>query len=144
MPQLSPNFSLDELTFSQTAARNNIDNVPTGQALTNLTNTAMQMELVRKLLGKPISVNSGYRSAALNKILKGSSKTSQHMVGEAVDFTCRLFGTPRQIVEKIKCSNISFDQLIFEFESWVHISFTNKAPRKQILTIDGKGTRVFA
>jgi len=144
MTQLSPNFSLDELTFSQTASRNNISNVPTGQALTNLTNTAMQMELVRKLLGTPININSGYRSAALNKVLKGSSKTSQHMVGEAVDFTSRLFGTPRQIVEKIKCSNIEFDQLIFEFESWVHISFTNKAPRKQILTIDDKGTRVFA
>lgn len=104
----------------------------------------MQMELVRKLLGTPINVSSGYRSAQLNKILKGSSKTSQHMVGEAVDFTSPLFGTPKQIVEKIKCSNIQFDQLIFEFASWVHISFTSKTPRKQTLTIDNQGTRVFA
>lgn len=102
------------------------------------------MELVRALLGNPISINSGYRSAALNKSIKGSSKTSQHMVGEAIDFTCRGFGTPKQVVEKIKNSNIEFDQLIYEFSSWVHISFTNKKPRKQILTIDHSGTRIFA
>lgn len=144
MTQLSPHFSLEELTFSQTAARNKINNVPTGQDLENLTNTANKMELVRTLLGNPISINSGYRSAALNKAIKGSSKTSQHTVGEAVDFTCRGFGTPRQIVEKIKNSNIEFDQLIYEFDSWVHISFTSTRPRKQILTIDSAGTRIFA
>ncbi len=142
--QLSKHFSLEELTFSQTAVRNKIDNVPTGADLAALTNTAQQMELVRILLNNPISINSGYRSAALNKAIKGSSKTSQHMIGEAVDFTCRGFGTPKQVVEKIKNSNIEFDQLIYEFESWVHISFTSKKPRKQILTIDHSGTRIFA
>ena len=141
--QLSPNFTLDEFTFSQTAGRDNIDNTPTPDVLKRLTNTAQQMELVRVLLMQPINISSGYRSPALNKAVGGAAK-SQHLSGEAVDFTAPKFGTPRQIVEKIKSSNIQYDQIIHEFDRWVHISFSEVANRKQALVIDTNGTRAFA
>lgn len=140
---LSLNFSLEELTFSQQAARNGLDNTPPPEVLKRLTNTAKQLELVRKLLNQPINISSGYRSPLVNKAVGGAAK-SQHLSGEAVDFTAPKFGTPRQIVEKIKSSNILFDQVIFEFDRWVHISFSESANRKQALVIDTKGTRVFA
>ena len=141
MAKLSENFTLEELTASQTAARRGINNTPTGAVLAALTNTAKQMESVRALLNAPIHVSSGYRSLALNKAIGGSS-TSAHCRGEAVDFTAPSFGTPREVARAIASSGIEFDQLIFE-GAWVHISFTDRRPmRKQKLTatFSGKGT----
>lgn len=140
--QLTKHFSLEELTVSQAAERSGIPNQPTPEILDNLTYTSTQMELVRDLLGTPISVNSAYRSPEVNKLVKGA-KNSQHVEGKAVDFISPSFGTPRQIVEKIKGSNIVYDQLIHEFNSWVHISFTKQGSRRQTLTIDSNGTRTF-
>lgn len=140
--QLTKHFSLEELTVSQAAARSGISNQPSPEVLDNLTYTATQMELVRDLLGTPINVNSAYRSPEVNKLVKGA-KNSQHVEGKAVDFISPSFGTPRQIVEKIKGSNIVYDQLIHEFNSWVHISFTKQGSRRQTLTIDSNGTRTF-
>ncbi len=140
--QLTKHFSLEELTVSQAAARSGISNQPSPEVLDNLTYTATQMELVRDLLGAPINVNSAYRSPEVNKLVKGA-KNSQHVEGKAVDFISPSFGTPRQIVEKIKGSNIVYDQLIHEFNSWVHISFTKQGSRRQTLTIDSNGTRTF-
>lgn len=140
--QLTKHFSLEELTVSQAAARTGISNQPSPEVLDNLTYTATQMELVRDLLGTPINVNSAYRSPEVNKLVKGA-KNSQHVEGKAVDFISPSFGTPRQIVEKIKGSNIVYDQLIHEFNSWVHISFTKQGSRRQTLTIDSNGTRTF-
>lgn len=141
--QLSNNFSLEELIFSQTAEREDIDNTPTNEVLQNLIYTAEQLELVKQLLnGCPVLISSGYRSPALNKAVKGAN-TSQHVLGKAVDFTAPKYGTPRDIVAAIKASHIEYDQLILEFGRWVHISFTKSNNRKEALIIDRLGTRNF-
>jgi zinc D-Ala-D-Ala carboxypeptidase len=141
--QLTKNFQLSELVVSEWATRAGIDNTPTNQIVQRLKFLAENLEKVRTLLGnKPISVLSGYRSPAVNKGVKGS-KTSQHMLGYAADFICPKFGTPRNIVECIKSSDIQFDQLILEFDRWVHISFVPTNPRLQVLIIDEDGTKPY-
>lgn len=135
-------FTLEEMTVSQTAARRSIDNVPKGKVLDNLEDTAHYMVKIRALLGnKPIIVSSGYRSPALNKVI-GGSNTSAHTQGWAVDFTCPGFGTPLEIAKAIsKADEFKLvDQLIHEFDSWVHISFDPRN-RRQLLTINSSGTK---
>lgn len=134
---LSKNFTLDEMTLSQTAERKGIKNIPPPNVVKALIHTCNQLEKVRDLLKAPILVSSGYRSPLLNKDVGGSS-TSQHVLGQAVDFVAPKFGTPREIVEAIKNSNIVFDQLILEFDRWVHISFKETNNRKQVLAIGAK------
>lgn len=138
--KLSKYFTYNELTLSETAKRLNYTNQPPHKELKSLTNTAQQLDKVRELLGCPVIINSGYRSLAVNRAI-GSSDNSQHVRGEAVDFRTHQY-TPRQIVEMIKKSDIPYDQLILEFDSWVHISFSSRN-RKQILIIDSKGSRNF-
>ena len=138
--KLSKYFTYSELTFSETAKRLKYTNQPPPKELKSLTNTAQNLDKVRELLGCPVIVNSGYRSLAVNRAI-GSSDNSQHVRGEAVDFRTHQY-TPRQIVEMIKKSDIPYDQLILEFDSWVHISFSGRN-RKQILIIDNKGSRNF-
>lgn len=129
--RLSPNFTLEELTHSQTAVRRGIKNEANPVIRNNLTIVAANMEQVRKLLNdNSIAINSGYRNLEVNRLIGGSTK-SDHMEGWAVDFTCHKFGTPAQIVDAIKASDIKFDQLIEE-GTWVHISFA-PARRKQVL-----------
>lgn len=135
---LSEHFTLEEFTFT---IHRNIDNIPSPSELEQLRQTAANMEDVRKLLQAPINVNSAYRCLYLNKVVGGSVK-SQHMLGQAVDFTAKTFGSPDKIVQTIKNSNIPFDQLIREYDQWVHISFS-AAPRKQVLIIDKRGTRLY-
>lgn len=140
---LTNNFTLEELVVSQEAKRNGLDNTPEKGIFKTLIKTAENMEEVRSALGNnPIIVSSGYRSPAVN-VAVGGSVNSQHMKGEAVDFTCPKFGSPEDIVRKIISSNIRYDQLILEFDSWVHISFSDRN-RKQALIIDRSGTRTFA
>lgn len=142
--QLSPNFTLDELTHSDLAVRKGIDNSPGMMASANLVRLAGLLEQVRKCLGKPIMINSGFRCKTLNDAV-GSKDTSQHMIGCAADI--RVSGmTPDEVVKAIIQSDIQFDQMIREFDSWVHISVTNRAedtPRNQILIIDKQGTRPY-
>ncbi len=138
--QLSPHFTLSEMTHSQTAARRDIDNMPTDAALANMRDILCPgLEQVRALLGKPILISSGYRSQRLNAAVGGSAK-SQHMEGLAADFTCPGYGSPLAVVHAIQQSGIAFDQLLYEFDAWVHISFARR-PRAQVLTIDARGTR---
>jgi hypothetical protein len=142
MMYLSTNFTLDEFTNSQTAERNGIDNTPPDSMLPTLRQTAYGLELVRTLLNnKPILISSGYRSPALNAAA-GGAQGSQHLLGEACDFTCPTYGTPEQVVRAIVASKIPFDQVIHEFGRWVHISFGPRN-RRQALTIDKMGTRPF-
>lgn len=129
---MSKYFTLEEMTYSDAAIRKSIDNMPTGKTLENLKYTMTKMDEVRELLGKPIRVSSGYRGIKLNKII-GGSNTSAHTLGYAVDFTSKDFGGPLAVCEAIMKSNLVFDQLIWEFDSWIHISFDPKA-RKQVLT----------
>lgn len=138
---LTEHFTLDEFLVSAEAARRGIDNTPSTEALLNLSNTAKHMEVVRALLGdRPIVVQSGFRSKALNDALPGSSKTSDHMLGLAVDFICPAFGSVRQVFDAIRKSGIEFDQLIVEFGSWVHIGFGERH-RNQCLAYNGRGYR---
>lgn len=130
--RLSKYFTLEELTFSQTALRRGLNNTPSKAMILKLTWLAAQMDTVRALLGHPIHISSGYRSASVNRAIGGSS-TSQHCKGEAVDFVCPAFGTPRDICVAVMKSNIPYDQLIYE-GTWVHISFSKTNNRRQVLT----------
>lgn len=142
---LTPHFSLEEFTTSETAARKGIHNVPKDGSpeRMNLQRTAETMEDVRKILGdKPILISSGYRSPAVNKAV-GGSQNSFHMQGLAVDFICPGFGTPLEICKALEphMAKLGIDQLIHEFGTWVHLGLRGDSPRHQTLTIDGKGTR---
>jgi len=142
----SPHFSLDELTFSETAARKGIDNTPSDDVLDNLYKTAMEMENVRELLGNnPILISSGYRSLSVNELL-GSKPTSAHIRGLAVDFTCPKFGDPHDIVDAIFGSDILYDQIILEFNLWCHLAFPadGESARKKALIINKKGTMIYS
>ncbi len=124
-------FSLDALTFSDTAARLHIDNTPPSTVVTALADTAGRLDQVCDLLAKPVLLVSAYRSPDLNAAM-GGKPTSSHVSGRAVDFICRDFGTPQQVCERIVKAGIKFDQLIQEGE-WVHISFDPQM-RNQVLT----------
>lgn len=142
---ITPNFTLSELTASETSARHGWDNTPGPTELANLKRLADLLEQVRALLGKPVLVNSAYRSKRVNDAV-GSKDTSQHRIGCAADI--RVPGmTPDQVVRKIIASCINFDQCIEEFSAWTHISVPNTEStpaRKQALIIDKAGTRLFA
>jgi len=145
MTKLSDHFSLEELTYSDLAVRHGIDNNPNGDIVVNLTRLAKLLERVRLLLNKPIHINSAYRSPEVNNLL-GSKPTSQHCVGCAADIKVGSM-TPDQVVKAIVHSDISYDQVIREFDSWVHISIPNNEtvkPRKQALIIDKTGTHPYA
>jgi hypothetical protein len=134
---LSEHFTLEEATLSQTAIRRGLDNTPSPETIEVLKRTALQMEKVRALLGKPILVSSWFRSLLVNQAV-GSSATSQHIKGEAVDFICPAYGTPYAICKFLMESSIliRYDQLIYE-GTWVHISFVSipgVSPRKEVLT----------
>jgi len=138
---LSEHFTLDELTFSQVAARQGIDNTPSPEIIQNLGRVALKLEEVRTLLGAAaIHVNSGYRGTELNTFI-GGSKTSAHMTGLAADFIAPAFGSVLEIAQAIAGSDIIFDQLIHEYGTWVHIGLaaSGVTPRRQQLTIF-KGT----
>jgi zinc D-Ala-D-Ala carboxypeptidase len=138
--KLSPHFELEEFIISATAARLGISNDPPISVWPALTGTAQGMEAVREELGGlPIKITSGYRSLELNRILR-SKDISQHILGEACDFICPAFGTPGEVAKKLRASSIDYDQLIIEFGSWVHVSFS-ASPRRQALVIDDTGTR---
>ena len=142
---LSPNFTLEELTVSEIAQRRNLDNTPNASEVDNLVRVAELLEQVRALLNKPILVNSAFRSKPVNDAV-GSKDSSQHRIGCAADI--RVPGmTPKQVVQACIDGGIPFDQIIEEFGSWTHISVPNTkdtAPRKQALIIDKSGTRPFA
>ena len=142
--KLTENFSLEEMTVSEIGARRGLDNTPNATEVANLVRTALLLEQVRDVVKKPIIVNSAFRSKAVNDAV-GSKDTSQHRIGCAADI--RVPGmTPKQVVEAIIKSDIPYDQLIREFDSWTHISVPDSAarpPRKQALIIDRNGTRPY-
>lgn len=141
---LSAHFGLDELTQSEYAERHGLDNKPDAKTVENLRRLALLLEQVRVVCGVPIIVSSGYRSPQVNAGV-GGQKTSQHVFGCAADI--RGLGMPvEDIMKKIVGSKIEYDQLIREFDSWVHISIPNTPevkPRKQALIIDRTGTRPY-
>lgn len=143
---LTPHFTFEELTASETADRNGWDNTPNEQELSNLKRLADFLEQVKVVLnGKPIMVNSAFRSKLVNDAV-GSKDTSQHRLGCAADI--RVPGmTPDEVVRAIISSGIGYDQVIREFDRWTHVSVPNSvdiAPRRQALIIDKQGTRAFS
>ena len=136
---LTKNFSLAELTKSQTATRLGFENKPNQMqvlALTKLCENVLQP--IRNKFEKPVFISSGFRSARLSEAI-GSSSKSQHCKGEAVDIECP--GTPNYDVASWIESNLDFDQLILEFytpgipdSGWVHVSYKTEGNRKSVLT----------
>lgn len=133
--QLSDNFTLEEATLSQTASRLGISNIPTPDIEQVMRKTAVAMERIRALLGKPVHINSWYRCPQVNAAIGSNNTTSQHPKGEAVDFIAPTYGTPYEICKLLidNADLIRFDQLIYE-HTWVHVSFTAN-PRNQVLTL---------
>jgi hypothetical protein len=139
---VTPHFTLAELTHTD---HRTLDNTPDAVALANLNRLALFLEEVKSVLGgKPIMVNSAYRSAAVNAAC-GSRDTSQHRLGCAADI--RVPGmTPDAVVRAVMASGLAYDQVIREFDAWTHISIPslpNLPPRKMALIIDKTGTRLF-
>ena len=140
---LSEHFTLEELTHTE---HRELENTPNEQELANLKRLAEFLEKIKSVLGgKPIMVNSAFRSKMVNDAV-GSKDTSQHRVGCAADI--RVPGvTPDEVVKAIIASGIGYDQVIREFDRWTHISIPNTPagiPRKQALIIDKSGTRPYA
>lgn len=131
--QLSEHFTLEEATYSETAVRMGIPNMPSTLQLENMKHAAAQLEKIRALLGKPMHINSWLRLPDVN-VAVGGSKISSHMDGWAIDFTCAGFGNPLAVCKAIAASGIKFDQMIHEFARWTHISFAPEM-RGQQLTI---------
>jgi putative chitinase len=141
--QLSEHFTLDELTHTD---HRELSNEPNESETENLKRLAEFLEQVKTVLGgKPIMVNSAFRSKAVNDAV-GSKDTSQHRIGCAADI--RVPGmTPDEVVKAVIASSLGYDQVIREFDRWTHISVPNIAgsnPRRQALIIDKAGTRVYA
>jgi zinc D-Ala-D-Ala carboxypeptidase len=133
--QISEHFTLQEMSFSEAAARLAIDNTPTPEAIENLIRVAAAMEAIRALLGAiPINVHSGYRSPQLNRAV-GGVESSAHCRGLACDFVCPAFGTPMEVARTILSSAIEYDQLILEY-GWVHIGLASAGVslRREALT----------
>lgn len=130
MTQLSKNFSLSEMTRTQTG----LPNVPNKKELENLTYLCEQLELVRELFdGAAIIVSSGFRCDAVNKAI-GGAKTSEHKTGSAADFVVKGFDLD-DVAKTIAESDLPFGQLIRE-PSWCHISFTRGSAKRQVLTAE--------
>ena len=137
---------MEELTNSETAARNNWDNTPNATEMANLVRLAAFLEDVKTILGgKPVMINSAFRSKLVNDAV-GSRDTSQHRIGCAADI--RVPGmTPDEVVKAVMAAGLGYDQVIREFDRWTHISIPNNPedkPRQQALIIDRSGTRQYA
>lgn len=140
---LTEHFTLEELTHTD---HRELENTPNETELANIQRLAEFLEAIKVVLeGKPIMVNSAFRSKAVNDAV-GSKDTSQHRIGCAADIRVPNM-TPDAVVRAIIASDLPYDQVIREFDRWTHVSITNSAggtPRKQALIIDKQGTRVFA
>ena len=133
--RLSRNFTLSEITKSNTAKRLGIENAPNQEHLNNMQILIRDLiQPMRDALG-PIRISSGYRSPALNRAIGGSSK-SQHCKGQALDLQFWKDGEMRnkEIYDWVLKQGIEFDQMINEFDyAWIHISLKEKSNRKQVL-----------
>lgn len=137
--KISENISYDEATHSDIAIKKGITNDPNTSELLAMRKLAITIfEPLRKGIGnKPIKINSFFRSKQVNKIIPGSSLTSQHVKGEAMDIEGLGAITNKQLFDYIK-NNLVFDQLIWEYgtdkePAWVHVSYCSNRNRNQIL-----------
>jgi hypothetical protein len=139
---MTPHFTLEELTHTD---HRELDNTPNESEIANIQRLAEFLEQVKEVLGgKPIMVNSAFRSKAVNDAV-GSKDTSQHRIGCAADIRVPAM-TPDEVVRAVIASGLPYDQIIREFDRWTHVSIPNTPeakPRKQALIIDRAGTRAF-
>lgn len=145
--KLSPHFTLGEMIRSEIASKHGISNIPDSETIERMKIVCCRiLEPVRDHFGIPFSPNSGYRSKELNRLLRGS-ETSQHMLGQAVDF--ELPGISNYDLAHWVSTELIYDQLILENHipgkpdsGWVHCSIVSgKTNRMQCLTIGGGVTR---
>ena len=135
---LTENFSLEELTKSQTAIRKGIDNTPGPEHQENLKSLCeMILQPIRDHFSRVVTISSGYRSPELCTAI-GSKITSQHAKGQAADF--EIFGVSNKELADYIDQNLDYDQLILEYwnesdpnSGWVHCSYTDGNNRKQYL-----------
>lgn len=151
--KLSPHFTLAELTDSATARRLGLDNTPPPEVLPRLVFTAEMLERIRSTLGAPITITSGYRSAAVNKAVGGVT-SSDHSQGHAADFVCPGFGAPFEIAKALAplVSTLGIGQVIYESfknphtgrrSEWVHVSTrTPERASSRVITITEAGTQL--
>jgi zinc D-Ala-D-Ala carboxypeptidase len=139
---ISKYLTLEEATRSNTAKKLGIQNLPTPEHLVNMKRVATQIfDKVRDHIGGPLFASSFYRSPELNQAIGGSSVTSQHMKGEAIDIDTKRYGvgTNKQVFDFIR-KNLDFDQLLWEFGThdepeWVHVSLKKEGNRRQVLRV---------
>jgi zinc D-Ala-D-Ala carboxypeptidase len=137
--QISKHISYKEATYSATAARLKIDNTPSAEVLANMKLVAEKcFEPLREWYGKPIKINSFYRSPALNKAVKGA-KNSDHVKGMAIDIDAGSNSENLKLFNWLK-ENAEFKQLIHEYgdkngPEWLHISYDTNDLRTQLLYI---------
>jgi zinc D-Ala-D-Ala carboxypeptidase len=149
MQRISQHISYKEATFSQTAIRKDIDNIPSEEILERMRIVAENIfEPLRAHVGGPIKINSFYRSIMLNTAI-GGSKSSQHTRGEAIDLDDTLGCMSNKDMFTFIKDELDFDQLIWEFgddenPAWVHVSYVSpENNRRRILKaekINGKTT----
>ena len=129
--RLTDNFTLAELTKSQTAERHNIDNTPEPQHIDSLQKLCVNvLQPVRNYFDKPVVISSGYRTPELSKKI-GSSSRSQHCKGQAADI--EIPGLSNKQLADYIFESLSFDQVILEFHNpeeinsgWVHVSYVDE------------------
>ncbi len=124
------NFKISELIHSDKAIENSINNMPDINSLDCMLDLIYYcLQPIREKLNKPMIITSGYRCPSVNKLVRGKVN-SQHLKGQAADFIVKGM-TPKQIISFICASKIEYDQLINEYDKWVHISFVKGGNRKQ-------------
>ncbi len=143
--QLTPHFTLAELTASTKARAHDLDNTPPPEIVPRLVRTAEMLERIRSTLGVPVIVTSGYRSQAVNRLVGGVA-TSDHTQGHAADIVAPAYGTPLQIARALAplVPVLGIGQLIYEqfgASSWVHVSTRVPAQAvNRVITITAQGT----
>ena len=128
------NFSISELIHSDNAIKAGLDNTPTIKEIDNLLNLIFYcLQPIRDKLKKPMIVTSGYRSPKVN-LLAGGVPNSQHLKGQAADFKVQGMKV-KQIIDFILGLGIEFDQLINEYDKWVHISYKKGKNKKEVFVV---------
>lgn len=136
--QLTANFSLAELTVTD----RNMPNVPNEAEVASLRSLAeMILQPLRDAVGKPVRVNSAFRSEAVNRAVGGTA-TSQHRLGQAADIHVPGM-TSAEVAKKIVALGLPFDQVIEEFGSWVHVSYGPRRRRQQLTAVKRSGKTVY-
>lgn len=145
--QLTPHFTLAELTRSSVAQARGLSNEPPPELLPRLILTAEMLERIRATLGTPVSVTSGYRSPQVN-IAVGGATSSDHTQGHAADIVAPAFGTPYEVARTLAplVSTLGIGQIILEGikgKRWVHVStHTPEKAVNRIITITDTGVLV--